>query len=97
MEEKDQLNLREAAKLLGVTYPTLATWCKKRKDLPHVRVGKAYRFPRKALMEWAGHQNDPAPDEGQGPEGHVLQRILRDVQRAKQELEEAEQFILDIM
>ena len=52
-EQHDPLLLRvgEAATLLGIG-PTLAYEMVGQGNLPHVRIGRAVRIPRRALNEW---------------------------------------------
>jgi nitrogen PTS system EIIA component len=47
-----QIDVREAARLLGVTEKTIYRWIKKG-DLPSSRVNDLYRFNRSELLEWA--------------------------------------------
>jgi len=87
MEQKEQLNLKEAAELLGVKYPTLARWCKKREDLPHVKVGKAYRFNRTALLAWANGQDEPQESEVESTvDPSCLEMLKKEAQEAQAHL-----------
>jgi PTS system nitrogen regulatory IIA component len=47
-----QIDVKEAARLLGVTEKTIYRWIKKG-DLPSSRVNDLYRFNRSELLEWA--------------------------------------------
>jgi PTS system nitrogen regulatory IIA component len=47
-----QIDVKEAARLLGVTEKTIYRWIKKG-DLPSSRVNDLYRFNRSEILEWA--------------------------------------------
>ena len=47
-----QINVKEAARLLGVSEKTIYRWIKQG-DLPTYRVNDLYRFNRAELLEWA--------------------------------------------
>jgi len=96
--QKEQLNLKEAAALLGIQYPTLARWCKKREDIPHVKVGKAYRFNRTALMAWWTNETSPGePAAESALDADCLTGIKQDVERAKYFASEAARKLEDLL
>ncbi|HTP59702.1 MAG TPA: helix-turn-helix domain-containing protein, partial [Spirochaetia bacterium] len=47
-----QIDVKEAARLLGVSEKTVYRWVKQG-DLPAYRVNDLYRFNRAELLEWA--------------------------------------------
>ncbi len=47
-----QIDVKEAARLLGVSEKTIYRWVKKG-DLPSYRINDLYRFNRAELLEWA--------------------------------------------
>ena len=42
----------EAAKVLNVAPPTIREWTSLKK-IPHIRMGRAVRYRRSSLLEWA--------------------------------------------
>lgn len=52
---KKALSLTEAAKLIGVSYPTMLDLAN-RKDFPAFQVGKKWIVPRDKLNEWLREQ-----------------------------------------
>jgi excisionase family DNA binding protein len=58
MEETDgYLNVKQAAKLLGVEPSTIYAKCHNH-NLPHTRIGKYYKFKRSELLAWVHPSND---------------------------------------
>ena len=53
--DKLALNLTEAAKLAGVSYPTILQWVNKN-GFPAFRSGKRWIIPRNSFMEWLDSQ-----------------------------------------
>lgn len=55
MEERYALTLKEAAKSLGVSMPTM---CKiaSQKDFPAFRIGKRWLIPCRAFADWLDKQ-----------------------------------------
>jgi excisionase family DNA binding protein len=51
------LNVKDAAKLLGVQPSLIYAKCNNG-NLPHVRVGKYYKFRKDELLQWV---NEPKP------------------------------------
>jgi len=45
------ISLRDAAKLLGLSYNTVRLWAKRRR-IPSLRLGRNHYIPRAALEEW---------------------------------------------
>jgi excisionase family DNA binding protein len=59
----------EAAKVLGVSVPTVYTWVARRK-IPFVKAGTALRFRPSALEAWVREREHvPARDAGPGRSG----------------------------
>ncbi len=67
-----QINVKEAARLLGVSEKTIYRWIRQG-DLPAYRINDLYRFSRAELLEWATAKRvSVSPDifaESEGPEG----------------------------
>jgi predicted DNA-binding transcriptional regulator AlpA len=60
-----------AADLLGLSSRTLQSWRSKREGPPFIRVGRAIRYRRQALLEWAMantvHSKNSIVPEGRAP------------------------------
>ncbi|MGH3117197.1 MAG: helix-turn-helix domain-containing protein [Gaiellales bacterium] len=65
------LTVPEAARLLGIG-TTLAYELIGHGDLPHVRLGRALRVPRRTLEEWIASRTRAAPHDQAPPEGLVM-------------------------
>lgn len=57
------LTASEAAKLLGVHVVTLRKMCSIG-QIPHKRLGSAYRFSRQALIDWLSESPGEARNDG---------------------------------
>ena len=55
------LSAKELTVLLGVSRATL--YRLKSKGLPHIKVGRLTRFPRKQVISWLGGNEKPEEDE----------------------------------
>ena len=76
--DRDILNIEEAAGLLGVSIKTFNKVLHTQ-DMPARKIGREWKFSRKALIDWVGHGNsqdfyresaEPAePAEGSGERG----------------------------
>ncbi|HAZ05308.1 MAG TPA: excisionase [Acetobacterium sp.] len=56
MSEKLTLRTKEVAQLLDISIPKVLELCH-RQDFPAIRVGTAFRIPRKSLEEWCCPSN----------------------------------------
>lgn len=56
MEQKDVLNVEEAAEFLSVSPWTIREQARTGR-LPARKIGKEWRFSRQALLEWLGSQS----------------------------------------
>lgn len=52
MPEKLNLNVREAARILGVSHTQVYQKLLHRPDFPAYRIGERWVIPRDALVEW---------------------------------------------
>ncbi len=71
-EDNDILNLQEAADYLGVSSKTFQRVLKDT-DVPARKVGREWKFSRKALSEWIGrgHSRDFHDSEDEAAPGGV--------------------------
>lgn len=52
VKEENWVGTREAAELLGVKPATIRDWIRKGKDIPRMKIGKAWKFKCSELEEW---------------------------------------------
>jgi len=53
VKEENWVGTREAAEFLGVKPATIRDWIRKGKDIPRMKIGKAWKFKYSELEEWA--------------------------------------------
>ena len=61
--ERLAYTVTEAARLAGVSRPTLYTWMK-REGFPAFRIGGCVRIPAKGFAEWLERQTEENPAAG---------------------------------
>lgn len=53
VKEENWVGTKEAAEFLGVKQATIRDWIRKGKDIPRMKIGKAWKFKYSELEEWA--------------------------------------------
>ena len=53
VKEENWVGTKQAAELLGVNPATIRDWIRKGKDIPRMKIGKAWKFKYSELEEWA--------------------------------------------
>ena len=53
VKEENWVGTKEVAEFLGVKPATIRDWIRKGKDIPRMKIGKAWKFKYSELEEWA--------------------------------------------
>ena len=82
--DKQVLNMREAAELLGISRQTLGEWLKTRDDIPHQKRGsRGYIFSRKALEGWVAGKTFDKEVQVREKSGSLVELLERALEIAR--------------